>query len=784
MAPSLLFILLFILGSSSSLPHPRRSFPLPSADRPVLLFSLPDVRNTSTLLLSSDASTLYVGARDAVLSLNVSQSDAITLKKKFVWRPSASELEQCGFKGKDPLVDCPNYVSVLLPINSTHLYACGSYAYSPRDAFIDSESFAAVRHMDEKAKLRCPHKPLQRSSAITYDGELFTATTTNFKGSQPQISRHFSKDGRPDVCQDPSLNLLQEPTFVSSSLDPSDRKLYFFFSEVGKEFHFTDELQIPRVAQVCKDDVGGQRILQKRWTSFAKAPLLCQSPKQLPFNILQDVFTLQPPEGSNSSETLFYGVFTSQWSSGPESAVCVFRMQHIRDVFSGSYLTLDTETTAWGPRQGKSNLGKCGLETASDSDLHDVKKSFLTSGKVKPVGNAPVLVSSEQRYSRVAAMRVPAVNGKQYTVLFLLTDSGFLHKAVLSDGGVQVVEEVQVFTEPQLVKSLVLSSAKGVLFVGTSEGVASVPVARCSIYASCSQCVLSRDPLCGWSRSRRACRSLQDALEGGLEDMAQDVEHGNVSVQCRGQTRAVRNKVVPVQLNQAVRLPCQKPSNPSVLSWSSPTRKLSENHFIQSADGSLRLLASHNTFGTYTCTAEEGGHKEVVARFTVTLIAPPRTMSLPPEDNHKDKSIQVLTEGPGTTSTKPSGDPEFPTMTDYDETTTDLIDPTDDHSEIHSTDGGSSPSSPPNKDLHFQTSPRDIDPKEKSYYGELVVVSLLLAVCICALMLVALYMWRQRRAEKVNPLVHEDGSRTDQSMESVPSLSSPGDSGPVLTEVQ
>lgn len=62
-----------------------------------------------------------------------------------------------------------------------------------------------------------------------------------------------------------------------------------------------------------QDDVGGQRTLQKKWTSFAKAPLICQSPKQLPFNVLEDVFTLQPAEGSGAADTLFYGVFTSQW---------------------------------------------------------------------------------------------------------------------------------------------------------------------------------------------------------------------------------------------------------------------------------------------------------------------------------------------------------------------------------------------------------------------------------------------------------------------------------------
>lgn len=64
---------------------------------------------------------------------------------------------------------------------------------------------------------------------------------------------------------------------------------------------------------LSQDDVGGRRILQKKWTSFAKASLLCRPPNRPPHNVLRDMFTLQPPEGSDSSETLFYGVFTSQW---------------------------------------------------------------------------------------------------------------------------------------------------------------------------------------------------------------------------------------------------------------------------------------------------------------------------------------------------------------------------------------------------------------------------------------------------------------------------------------
>lgn len=41
------------------------------------------------------------------------------------------------------------------------------------------------------------------------DGELFTATKTDFRGIKPQILRYFSKGGRPDVSLETSISLLE-----------------------------------------------------------------------------------------------------------------------------------------------------------------------------------------------------------------------------------------------------------------------------------------------------------------------------------------------------------------------------------------------------------------------------------------------------------------------------------------------------------------------------------------------------------------------------------------------
>lgn len=70
-----------------------------------------------------------------------------------------------------------------------------------------------------------------------------------------------------------------------------------------------------------------------------------------------------------------------------------------------------------------------------------------------------------------------------------------------------------VFTRQVCVLSPCLLVLQGRLYVGTAEGVAVVPVARCSVYTTCSQCVLARDPLCGWSRSSGVCTGPDDTSD-------------------------------------------------------------------------------------------------------------------------------------------------------------------------------------------------------------------------------------------------------------------------------
>lgn len=61
-------------------------------------------------------------------------------------------------------------------------------------------------------------------------------------------------------------------------------------------------------------DRGGHLTLQKRWTSFLKARLMCSLPEyDFHFNMLRSVFVMP---GHTPQDTLFYGIFGLEWWVG------------------------------------------------------------------------------------------------------------------------------------------------------------------------------------------------------------------------------------------------------------------------------------------------------------------------------------------------------------------------------------------------------------------------------------------------------------------------------------
>uniref|UniRef100_A0A671NCX8 Semaphorin-4A-like n=1 Tax=Sinocyclocheilus anshuiensis TaxID=1608454 RepID=A0A671NCX8_9TELE len=686
-----------------------------SPGRSLTVFTNPEVFNTTTLLLSNDEGTLFVGARDAVLTIDV----IFTLTFQLDWSPSEKDLADCAMKGKMKM-DCHNFVRVLQVLNSTHMYACGTFAFSPRCIYIP-----------EEGRGRCPYDPYQKNTAITVDGELYTGTVADYRGTRPVISRHLSEGSHVDLKLDDTLGWLEDPTFISSTYVPSEEKVYFFFSEIGKEYDFIDKFAVSRVAQVCTSDVGGQRTLQKRWTTFAKAQLLCQADQELPYNILQDIVSLSPPEGTSEDETLFYGIFTSQWQVNlGRSAVCAFSLKDIKKVFTGRYKVLNRDTLKWSTRvqEQMANPGECGLHNASDNTLRFVKDNFLADKSVSPVDQGLKLVSPDKSYSNIAAQRVRGARGRDYTVLYLLTESGYLHKAVLLKNRAHIIEEIQVFHQPQPVKNLLLSVTKGAVLIGSSEGVISVPMSNCSYYWSCAECVLARDPFCGWDPVMKLCTDVHTH-----DHLVQDVDEGNVSAQCTyvtsrtrsGQSRTPSSEVVSVSLNEVVHLQCPEASHLAKRHWERLNSQLLPKIYIQSDDGGLSFVATPSTLGHYLCQAVENGYTQTLVVYHVKQKSNPTILPAAPNRPHSTPSTEAGNKTPvyiprliAPIQMEPRPKPE-----DVDPTVT-LKDSAVENSRM----------TEPGENLQQADKP--------SYFQELVVVSVLLALCVSALLMIAVKKFR------------------------------------------
>ncbi|NXB89612.1 SEM4B protein, partial [Vidua chalybeata] len=655
--------------------------PTDSAERVVQRFEAPGVSNYTALLLSPDGGTLYLGARELLLTLNTSNFQPNSPVHRLLWSADEEKKRQCVFKGKDPQKDCHNYIKLLLQLNSTHLYTCGTCAFSPACAYINVQHFSLERDASGKVVLedgkgRCPFDPEYRSTAVMVDGELYAGTVSNFQSNEPTISR--SQESRIALKTENSLNWLQDPVFVGSAYlreslpagnpEGDDDKVYFFFSETGKEFDYFENTIVSRIARVCKGDQGGERVLQRRWTTFLKAQLLCSHPEDgFPFNVLQDIFVLTPGE-LRWRETLFYGVFTSQWNKGGlgSSAVCAFPMRSVQRAFGGLYKEVNRETQQWytdtspvpEPRPGMcitSHTRHLKINSSlqmPDRVLNFIKDHFLMDS---PVRSQPLLLQSHQRYQQIGVHRAQGLHGT-YDVLFLGTDDGRLHKAVRVNHGVHIIEEIRLFPDGQPILQLLLDQdqagarargalgaqpawgwsscplPQGFVYAATYAAVAQVPFANCSLYRSCGECVLARDPFCAWSRG--ACRRVTPHPPAHPQLWAQDIEVADTERLCQ-----LANASQPrprILLAPASGAPCQQIQLPPNVVRLLPCRLLSNlasRHWLHNGapvnasylvlpDGALILVGSPERAGTYECWSLEEGFRKLMASYCVGVQEP------------------------------------------------------------------------------------------------------------------------------------------------------------------
>uniref|UniRef100_A0A667XF90 Sema domain, immunoglobulin domain (Ig), short basic domain, secreted, (semaphorin) 3bl n=1 Tax=Myripristis murdjan TaxID=586833 RepID=A0A667XF90_9TELE len=598
---------------------------------------------------------LFLGGKDVLYSLTL--GPVSTESKEIYWPPLPGNREDCVQRGKDPQTECANFVRLLQPFNRTHLLACGTGAFQPMCAYVyvghrGEHAFSMDPVNVENGRGKVPHDPSLPFASTFSGGELYTGLTADFLGRDSVIFR--SMGGRSTMRIETDQKLLHDPKFVAAHLIPDndDRdndKVYFFFTEKAMEAGDREGAIHTRVGRVCANDVGGQRVLVNKWSTFIKARLVCSVPGphgiDTHFNQLEDVFLLRTKDERNPD---VYAIFSTISNVFQGFAVCVYRMADIREAFNGPFAHKESPDYQWGVYEGRvpyPRPGVCpskitnqpGREFGSTKDFPDSVLQFARSHPlmwrpVHPALRQPVLVKANipYRLKQIVVDRVEAEDG-QYDVMFIGTDVGTVLKVISLHSGNSLemeeitLEELQVFKVGFTPSRLSLCQA---LYVGSPAGVAQVKLHRCETYGkACAECCLARDPYCAWDGSSCA-RYLPNSKR---RYRRQDIRHGNPVLQCVDQNLSVEeldvteDRVVYGTENNSTFLECVPRSPQATVTWlvQRDDRKEEvklDDRVMRTEQGLLFRRLFRQDEGVYICRSREHGFTQTLARLTLDVL--------------------------------------------------------------------------------------------------------------------------------------------------------------------
>ncbi|XP_074124587.1 semaphorin-3C isoform X1 [Sminthopsis crassicaudata] len=606
------------------------------------------------LLMDEDQDRIYVGSKDHILSLNINNISQDPLS--IFWPASANKVEECKMAGKDPTHGCGNFVRVIQAFNRTHLYVCGSGAFSPVCTYLNrgrrsEEQVFMIDSKCESGKGRCSFNPNVNTVSVMINEELFSGMYIDFMGTDAAIFRSLTKRNAVRTDQHNS-KWLSEPMFVDAHVipdgtDPNDAKVYFFFKEKLTDNSGTTKQIHSMIARICPNDTGGQRSLVNKWTTFLKARLVCsvmdEDGTETYFDELEDVFLL---ETDNPRTTLVYGIFTTSSSVFKGSAVCVYHLSDIQTVFNGPFAHKEGPNHQLIPYQGRipyPRPGTCpggaftpNMRTTKefpDDVVTFIRNHPLMYNPIYPIHKRPLIIriGTDYKYTKIAVDRVNAADGR-YHVLFLGTDRGTVQKVVVlptnsTASGELILEELEVFKNNAPITTMKISSKKQQLYVSSNEGVSQVSLHRCHIYGTaCADCCLARDPYCAWDGS--SCSRFYPT--GKRRSRRQDVRHGNPMTQCRGfNLKAYRNAAEIIQYgvkNNTTFLECTPKSPQASIKWllqkdkdRRKEVKLNER-IIATEQGLLIRSVQDSDQGLYHCIATENSFKQTIAKINFKVL--------------------------------------------------------------------------------------------------------------------------------------------------------------------
>ncbi|PWA23876.1 hypothetical protein CCH79_00010787 [Gambusia affinis] len=599
------FILLSVLATVVTGKSPRLKFIV--NEPPRFHFNKPE--NYISMYHQEGSDTLYVGGQAAIYVLTFSDKRVVDMQI-----PAASDqtaIDTCKAKASPDEMECDNFITVLQKVNDTFI-VCGTNAGSPRCWMLVNDTvltdvqgggtIAPASHIS-------PPFPSQKSINLPADGSLYSAMSS-VGGHTGSIRRTF---GPQKLLKTENVWLLS-PQFAGASIIPASEKnkeeIYFFFTEFNKTARVDEEPYRARIGRICTVDEGGiKAILPESWTTFMKTRVMCGAGNtQQQYNNMKQavVLTAQDKRAGVMGRTV----------------VCAYSIEDIDRAFSNS--KLKGYSTAFGVHRPGMCLRKSPSTAESQNNVKNlgvIRYHPEIEDVIRPVGVNPLDLPTDDQITHAVADIVLAVNDEHYTVLYLGTDQGKVLKVLHTIQDVFIISQYSLFHNEGPVLNMAIDSQKGHLYVGTAMEVQRLPLADCRRYGhTCRECILSRDPYCGWDKARRKCIAIPPGYNVTTGTLIQNLDSSNSSI-CEEAAALKLRQTLPREIvvkgrNTTVFLPCPVHSFHATYRWEKDNCK--RNYPCLFSGDFCVLGPVVNTplkEGVFRCMATEDGFKVEVVSF-------------------------------------------------------------------------------------------------------------------------------------------------------------------------
>ncbi|KAM4602771.1 semaphorin-4D [Polymixia lowei] len=436
-------------------------------------------------------------------------------------------------------------------------------------------------------------------------------------GSGSEYSIGIHKFGKQNVGP---RNHAKEQHYVGAVLSrgrdtPLQDKLYVFYKEKNVDPDLDSSMWLPFVSQVCMADKGGPKsYLQFVWTSQLNARLLCgsHSSKQY-YSELVDVATLR---ADRWQDTKIYALFRNEWG---RSAVCVYTIQDIDRVFTTSSF-MGKSGDIPSPRPGTCNGDS---DTLSRDVLSIVKDHPEMTDGVNSL--QPTIFTSRHHYTHIRLNSFQNKKNSNHTVLFLSLENGRVHEVLERKTEGFLIAEYKPFNQKTRIINMIFHPSTRKLYVSSSSELVQVDLESCARYGThCEDCVMARDPYCGWNGSHCAPvtqEAVQDVEEGNQAACQSMSKHSKnkVSRSSSGKTRGEHgDDITSVPLNAKHFLKCPISSQHAKYTWDHNGHQMP---CVPVEHQCLHLIDSmgHEQQGTYKCMSEERGYTRTLVKRELQL---------------------------------------------------------------------------------------------------------------------------------------------------------------------